>query len=304
MRLSVVTTLFNSGKYIQEFYTRMRVEIAKITEDYEIIFVNDGSTDDSLTIALELKAHDTRIKVLDLSRNFGHHKAIMTGLNKASGDFIFLIDVDLEEEPELLSRFREEMGGTDDIDVVFGVQKNRKGGLFEKISGSLFFDVFNFISETKIPKNLILARLMSRRYLDSLLEFSETEIVFAGISELAGYNKKELPVEKGYKGETTYSLSRKFRLFLNFITDFTYRPLLLIFYFGLTISILSFGFVVFLIARKILFGLMEGWTSMIASIWLLGGIIILCIGFIGLYLSKIFLEVKNRPRTIIRKIYE
>lgn len=304
MKLSVVATLYCSAKYINEFYRRITAEILKITDDYEIVFVNDGSPDNSLEIALYLKDKDNKIKIIDLSRNFGHHKAIMTGLDNVSGDFVLLIDVDLEEKPELLSEFWNEMHTKTEIDMVLGVQKNRKGGLFEKFSGFMFFKIFNFISDTKIPKNTALARLMTKRYVDSLMEYKESEVVFAGISELAGYSKSEVNIEKGFKGETTYSFKKKLNLFLNFITDFTHSPLLIVFYFGLIISFLSFLFVIFLIIRKIFFGLLEGWTSMIASIWLIGGMIILCIGFIGLYLSKIFIEVKSRPRTIIKKIYE
>lgn len=304
MKLSVVTTLYNSGKYIEEFYNRAVNEVRKITNDYEIIFVNDGSKDNSLNKALELKQKDNNIIIIDLSRNFGHHKAIMAGLKKSVGDFVFLLDVDLEEKPELLSLFWEKISNVPDIDVVFGTQKVRKGGLFEKISGSIFFTFYNLLSETKIPRNLILARLMTRRYLNSLLEFGENEIVFAGVSELAGFNRLEIQVGKGDKGETSYNFIRKINLFLNFLTSFTYKPLLLIFYFGFFVSSFAFVFVLLLLFRKIFFGLLEGWTSVIASIWLLGGIIILCIGFIGLYLSKIFIEVKNRPRTIIKRIYE
>jgi putative glycosyltransferase len=304
MKLSVVTTLYYSEKYIDEFYNRVIKEILKITNDYEFVFVNDGSPDNSLKKVLELRQKDNNVKVIDLSRNFGQHKAVMTGLMKSTGDYVFLLDIDLEEKPELLSLFWDEFNNNKDIDVVYGVQKERKGGIFEKLSGSLFFTLFNLFTETKIPRNSLWARLMTRRYLDSILEFKENEIVFGGVSELAGFKKLEVPVEKGSKGVTTYNLFRKINLTLNFLTGFTYKPLLLIFYFGFFISTSAFIFVVYLIFRRLFFGYLEGWTSVIASIWLLGGIIILCLGFIGLYLSKIFIEVKNRPRTIIRKIYE
>jgi putative glycosyltransferase len=304
MKLSVVTTLYYSEKYIDEFYNRVIKEILKITNDYEFVFVNDGSPDNSLKKTLELRQKDNNIKVIDLSRNFGQHKAVMTGLMKTTGDFVFLLDVDLEEKPELLSVFWDKINNNIDIDVVYGVQKERKGGIFEKLSGSLFFTIFNLFTETKIPRNSLWARLMTRRYLDSLLEFGESEIVFGGVSELAGFKKLEVPVEKGSKGVTTYNLFRKINLTLNFLTGFTYKPLLLIFYFGFFISTSAFVFVIYLIFRRLFFGFLEGWTSVIASVWLLGGIIILCLGFIGLYLSKIFIEVKNRPRTIIRNIYE
>ncbi|MFA5404943.1 MAG: glycosyltransferase family 2 protein, partial [Ignavibacteria bacterium] len=214
MKLSVVTTLYNSEKFIEEFYNRTVKEIRKITNDYEIIFVNDGSKDNSLCKSLEVKRIDNCVIVIDLSRNFGHHKAIMAGLKKSTGDYIFLLDVDLEEKPEWLSIFWDKINSIQDIDVVYGAQKMRKGGYFERISGSLFFTIYNFLSETKIPKNLILARLMTGRYVNSLLEFGENEIVFAGVSELTGYNKIEIPVEKKNKGNTTYNFFKKINLSL------------------------------------------------------------------------------------------
>lgn len=133
MKLSIVTTLYKSSEYIDDFYQRISIEAYKITNDYEIIFVDDGSPDESLQKAIGLYQNDSKVKVIELSRNFGHHKAIMTGLSHAVGDYVFLIDSDLEEEPELLGRFWKELHKAEEIDVVYGVQETRKGGRFEKI---------------------------------------------------------------------------------------------------------------------------------------------------------------------------
>ena len=143
MKLSIVTTLYKSSEYVEEFYKRITKEAKKITDDYEIIFVDDGSPDDSLKKCVSLHKQDQKIKVIELSRNFGHHKAIMTGLSYAKGDFVFLIDSDLEEDPEFLEIFWEELQSGEDLDVVYGLQKSRKGGWFEKFSGGLFYKVFN-----------------------------------------------------------------------------------------------------------------------------------------------------------------
>lgn len=149
MKLSIVTTLYYSAPYIEEFYKRIKTSIAKLNiTDYEIIFVDDGSPDNSLEVAKSIIAIDQNVSVIDLSRNFGHHKAIMTGLTHAKGDYIFLIDVDLEEEPELLELFWKE-NDNDDVDVVYGIQRKRKGKIFEKISGFQFFIIFNFFIKCK-----------------------------------------------------------------------------------------------------------------------------------------------------------
>src|SRR6185369_8084865 len=126
MKLSIVTTLYYSEPFIKEFYNRITAEAKKITDSYEIIFVNDGSPDPSLAAAIELHKNDTHVKVFDLSRNFGHHKAIMTGLSHAKGDYVFLIDVDLEELPEWLGMFWKDMKNQTEFDVIYGVQDTRK----------------------------------------------------------------------------------------------------------------------------------------------------------------------------------
>src|SRR5712671_1704276 len=169
MDLSIVTTLYHSAPHLEEFFARSCTVAEKITASFEIIFVNDGSPDDSLKVALSLYSKDRRLKIVDLSRNFGHHKAMMTGLAQARGRLVFLVDSDLEEEPELLATFHEKLGETG-ADVIFGVQQERKGKLFERLSGSLYFTVFNWLSTHPVPPNHITARLMTRKYVAALLQ--------------------------------------------------------------------------------------------------------------------------------------
>ena len=138
MLLSIVTTLYNSAPELIEFYERTSKCAQEITQDYELILVNDGSPDNSLELALSLNQKDDRVKVIDLSRNFGHHKAIMTGLSYAQSKYVFLIDSDLEEPPEVLNKFWEEMQNSDDTDVIYGVQDKRKGKFFERLSGFIY----------------------------------------------------------------------------------------------------------------------------------------------------------------------
>ena len=135
MKLSIITTLYKSSPHIEEFYQRISKVASKITSDYELIFVDDGSPDDSLQKVLSLFEIDKKIQIIELSRNYGHHKAIMTGLKYTKGEYVFLIDVDLEEEPELLIEFWNELEINKDCDVIYGAQNKRKGGWFEKIMG-------------------------------------------------------------------------------------------------------------------------------------------------------------------------
>jgi len=305
MKLSIVTTLYKSSPYINEFYQRITQEAKKITDDYEIIFVDDGSPDDSLLKCIELYKKDEKVKVIELSRNFGHHKAMMTGLSHAKGDFVFLIDSDLEEEPELLNRFWNELHSDEKLDVVYGIQEARKGNWFEKWSGNLFYKAFNKISHIDVPKNLITCRLTTKDYNTALVSHKEREIFLAGLWIISGFNQKPIIVKKHSHSDTTYNLKHKFAVLLNSLTSFSNFPLRVIFYIGVSISFISFIYILFIIFRRLIFDIsLQGWTSLIVSIWFLGGLILFSIGTIGIYISKIFTETKQRPYTIIRKKYE
>jgi putative glycosyltransferase len=304
MDLSIVTTLYRSAPYLEEFYARTCAVAERMTRDFEIILVNDGSPDQSLEIALSLYRKDPRVRVIDLSRNFGHHKAMMTGLTHARGDLVFLLDSDLEEEPELLERFHKELGSTG-ADVIYGVQEKRKGEFFERVSGVLYFKVFNLFSNHHIPPNHVTARLMTSRYVAALKQHAEHEFVMSSLWALTGFQQLPMTVRKHTKGASSYSLGQKFAHLVNAITSSSGKPLVLVFYLGCVISFLAALAAIDLIARRVFFGhLLGGWPSLIVSIWLLGGITIFCVGVIGIYLSKIFLEVKQRPYTIIKEIYE
>jgi putative glycosyltransferase len=305
MDLSIVTTLYGSAPYLKEFHRRASEAADKFgAKKYELIFVNDGSPDDSLEAAIELHRQDPHVVVVDLSRNFGHYKAMMTGLMQARGEKVFLIDCDLEEPPELLETFLIEMGKTG-ADVVFGQQARRKGKWFERVSGDVFYRLLNWLSPEPMPRNVVTARLMTRRYVQSLIEHRDREVFMLGLWTITGYKQAPVAVVKGSKGETTYSLGRKITILVNAVTSFSNRPLLYIFYLGMLISFLSLGGAAYLIVRRLFFGdYLMGWPSLIVSIWLLGGFTIMCVGIIGVYIAKIFMEVKQRPYTVVRAIHQ
>ncbi len=305
MKLSIVTTLYKSSPYIDEFYTRISKEAKKITDDYEIIFVDDGSPDDSLQKAIVLHEKDIKVKVIELSKNFGHHKAIMTGLSHAKGEFVFLIDSDLEEEPELLSKFWGELHKEEDLDVVYGVQKSRKGGWFEKISGEIFYKLFNSLSSISIPKNLLTIRLLTKKAKDAIVSYNERELCLGCIFSDIGFNQKSIEVNKADSSPTTYSLRSKLSLFFNSIVSFSDKPLKIIFSIGTMVTFFSCVYIVKIIISKLIYDIqVDGWASVIASIWFFGGLTIMTLGIIGIYISKIFKEVKLRPYTLIKKIYD
>jgi putative glycosyltransferase len=304
MKLSIVSTLYQSAPHITEFYQRVS-DAAKnyAGEDYEIVLVNDGSPDNSLVLAVLITESDRHVVVIDLSRNFGHHKAMMTGLANTKGDQVFLIDSDLEEEPECLIAFAEQMKNKC-CDVVFGVQDKRKGGWFERWSGQCFYRFFKALTGLALHKNIATARLMTRRYVDALLLHEEREVFMAGLWHITGFDQVPQIVRKHSTSRTTYTFRKKISLFVNSVTSFSNAPLLGIFYLGVLISMVAILFIGYLLSQWIFFVRpLSGWTSVMASIWLLGGMVISFIGVLGIYLSKIFSETKQRPYTIVRQIY-
>lgn len=304
MKLSIVATLYQSARYVAEFHRRVGDAARQVAgEDYEIVLVNDGSPDDSLQRALALMDIDPHVVVVDLSRNFGHHKAMMTGLAHARGDKVFLLDSDLEEEPEFLLAFDEQLRA-EGCDVVYGVQKRRKGNWFERWSGEWFYRFFRLLTGMDLPQNVLTARLMARTYVDALLRHEEREVFLAGLWHITGFDQRPRVVTKHSTSETTYTLRRKLSVLVNSVTSFSNAPLVGIFYVGASISALAFAYFLYLVFRwAFLARPPSGWTSVMASIWLLGGMVISFIGVVGIYLSKIFSETKRRPYTIVRKVY-
>ena len=304
MKLSIVATLYKSETYVNEFCKRVSAEAQKfVGQDYEIILVNDGSPDRSLERAVYLTEKDPHLIVIDLSRNFGHHKAMMTGLAHTQGDHVFLIDSDLEEEPEWLLPFARQMEEKS-CDVIYGIQEQRKGGTFERYSGALFYRVFRLLTKIELPSNITVARLMTRRYVDALLLHKEREVFIAGLWHVTGFEQQPQIICKHNTSKTTYTLRHKVSLLVNSITSFSNLPLISIFYIGIIILLFAGLSTSFLIVSRLLFHtILSGWTSVMASIWLLGGLIVSFLGIIGIYLSKIFSEIKQRPYTIVRQIY-
>jgi putative glycosyltransferase len=304
MKISIVSTLYRSSSYIAEFHRRSSAAVKTLTDEYEIVFVNDGSPDDSLNVAIELAKSDPHIVVVDLTRNFGHHQAMLTGLSYARGQHVFLIDVDLEDQPEWLTEFHSKLQANPSADMVFGVQFKRKGGVAESILGTVFYWLFNMVSETKLQSDETVARLMTRRFVDNLLKFKEKEIVFSGLCALTGFTQIPVKVHKEHNGNSTYTFAKKVNLAISYIASFSNRPLFMIFNLGLFVTFIAIVLVAYIIFQKIYFGTsLMGWSSVIASIWLIGGMIIFGIGILGIYLAKVFSEVKGRPIALVRDVY-
>lgn len=307
MKLSVVTTLYKSRRFLETFLKEIVSTITELKIDkYELIFVNDGSPDNSLQFLLENKKTVPQIKIVDLSRNFGHHNAMQAGLNCSKGDLVFLIDNDLETPPGFLKICFEKLNDNPDADVIYGYQEQRKGGVVEKFGGKMFWWTLNKFSDVYIPENILTERLMTRRYLDSLLSMGDANLFLGGMMHWAGFEQIGIPVKKSLReGESTYSTRKRLQLMLLAVTSFSGKPLEYLFFLGLIITFGSLIAIIYLLINKFIFGdaVQLGWTSLVALNILILGIISTFLGLIGIYLFKVFTQVQNRPNYIIRNIY-
>jgi len=306
VRLSCVTTLFRSREFLPEFVERMVAAAAKITDDYELILVDDGSPDDAREIAVSLQKKHPAIRVIELSRNFGHHAAALCGLQNARGEYVYITDCDLEVAPECLLQFMEELTSSN-ADVVYGYQGDRAGPAVARMGGGLFWKLFNKLSDTKVPVNIVTERLLTRRYVDELVRLGDRNIFLGGMMYWVGFRQIGMPVIKQpRKSRASYRFFHRFSLVVEAITSFSNRPLSLMFGAGLAISLFSILSVTYLVVRKLLFpeSVLDGFTTVVAVLGISIGLNLFSIGTVGIYVGKIFKQVQDRPRYIIRRFHE
>jgi putative glycosyltransferase len=303
--LSIVTTMYRSRRFLDQFLEQCLQSLRNVScTEFEIVLVNDGSPDDSVSYALSRKHDIPEIVVVDLSRNFGHHYAMQAGLRHARGDFIMLIDCDLEVSPLVLREFKEKMEASG-CDMVYGFQELRKGGMFEQVSGGFFYKTFNLLSDIKIPENIATERLMTRRYVEALLQLGDYNLFMGGMMSWVGFEQVGIPIKKKQReGRSSYTLLRRIHLMVNAVSSFSALPLMWMFNVGMFITAVSFGYLFYLFFRKIVFDdTMLGFTSMMAVMALSLGILTTGLGILGIYLGKVFTQVQNRPTYIVKDIY-
>jgi putative glycosyltransferase len=305
--LSIVTTVFKSECYLQEFLRLVEEAISQLGyQSYEIVFVLDGISDGSKALLLDKQKSTPQVKIVELSRNFGHHPAMSAGLSFATGDLVFLIDCDLEVSPLVLVEFAALLQHSG-ADVVYGVQEVRKGAFIERTMGGYFWKAFNFLSDTKVPLNTVTERLMTRNYVDTLLTVGDKNVFLAGMMHWIGYRQIPCVVRKGQrKGESTYTLGKRINLLVEAITSFSEKPLRLLFYLGILVLVVTSFIASVFIIRKLLYPetVLMGFTSVVVVLLFGVGMILSALGLIGIYLSKVFNQVKNRPLYAVRKVYK
>jgi len=224
----------------------------------------------------------------------------------ASGERIFLIDCDLEVSPNVLVEFYHTMNKTS-ADVVYGYQEKRKGKFIEKYLGGLFWKLFNFLSDTTVPNNIVTERLMNRKYLDALNSLGDKNLFLGGMMYWVGFNQIGIPVvKKNRKGKSAYSISKRINLMIEAISSFSEKPLKLLFKIGISIMFLTLIIAFYLILKKLIYPeyILIGYTSIMTLILFSTGIIVATIGAVGIYVSKIYKQVQGRPLYIIKNIYK
>lgn len=299
--ISVVTTSFNAEKFIEEFVLRTLRAIRERPVKLEKIFVvDDGSTDLTVKNLLNLSKIHTEVEILTLSRNFGHHIAILEGLRHSQSDLVFLIDSDLEEIPENFSRIYDRFC-MEKVDVVYGVQEKRRGGVIEKLEGIFFYNFLARFFGVSIPKNLLTSRLMTKEYVDAILMFPERQVFLAGIFAEAGFNQVPINLEKLRRRKSNYTFKEKLTLSLKMATSFSVKPLFVLAGFSLAFFLFSIGVACFLLLRQLfLADSLSGWTSIMLSIWVCTGIVSVILSVFSIYLAQLLIESKKRPRSIVK----
>ena len=302
--ISWVVPCFNEEEVILETLTRIR-EVSKKINKYnlELILIDDGSTDNTKKIILEIKKYPLKIILLSLSRNFGHQPAVQAGLDNCSGSACIIIDADLQDPPEIALRMikKWEKG----FEVVYGQRTiRRQENIFKKITAFIFYRLLNFLSGIKIPLDTGDFRLIDRTVIDALKKIPEKGRFMRGLIAWVGFNQTSVLYERDprFAGVTKYSLGKSFSLAIEGLTNFSRRPLRLATFMGFFASSLSFfGIVYVLYIRLLTQTWVAGWAAICMTILLSSGIQLIFIGLLGEYIGNIFFETKNRPLYIVEK---
>jgi polyisoprenyl-phosphate glycosyltransferase len=297
--LSVVIPIYNEEENIPELYNRLMVSLKQIV-GYEIIFVDDGSSDDSFSLLKDIAAENKAVKVIKFSRNFGQHPAISAAFSHARGNYIILMDADLQDDPADIISLYERIG--EGYDIVFTQIVNKERSLLRKIYSLVYHFVFSKISGAKIPANIGTLRIFSRKVLKNINRYHERKILYGPLMTSIGFKCSFLSVKKHsrLKGKTHYSFAKLFQMAVDSLSTYTRIPIAFMVYFGFSIAILSFFIAILLIIKKMLYGVeVSGYTSIIVSIFFIGGSILLSLGIIGDNIYRIYQEVLNRPLFLI-----
>jgi len=305
IQLSVVVPAYNEEEVLPEFHRRVTDVLNHLSGLSEIVYVNDGSKDNTIRVLLDLCANDRRVIVVDLSRNFGKEIALTAGLDYARGEAVVVIDADLQDPPELIPAMVKYWH--EGFDVVYARREAREGETwFKKTTAKLFYWVMRRVSRVDVPEDTGDFRLLSRRALDALKLLRERHRFMKGLFAWIGYPSKAIMYRRDprFAGETKWNYWKLWTLALEGFTSFTTAPLKIATYFGMVVALSAFLFATFVVYKTLVYGdPVTGYPSLMVVVLFLGGIQLMALGIIGEYLGRMFMETKLRPLYLVKDLH-
>ncbi|MDR3389539.1 MAG: glycosyltransferase family 2 protein [Rudaea sp.] len=301
--LAVVVPAFNEGESLREFHARLAAVLDKLDLSSEVLYVDDGSRDDTWTVMCALRESDPRVATLKLSRNFGKELALTAGLDHVDADAVIVIDADLQDPPELIPEFVR--GWREGYDVVYGTRSTRAGeSRLKKLTAGAFYRVMERLSATPVPRDTGDFRLLSRRALDAMKRLRERQRFMKGLFAWVGYRQKAVVYDRDarFAGSSKFNYWRLWNFALEGITSFSTAPLKIATYVGVFTAMLAFVFGLVVFARALIYGdPVRGYPSLLLVVLFLGGVQLMALGLIGEYLGRLYLEAKQRPLYLIEE---
>lgn len=301
--ISVVSPVYMAENIVGELVKQLHEQLLLITPDYEIILVNDSSPDNSWSLIVEECQKDQRVKGINLSRNFGQHYAITAGLHYAKGDWIVVMDCDLQDRPDQIPYFYKK--AQEGWDIVLGKRVERKDNIVKRTMNYVFYTFFSYLSGYNVDRKVGSFRIMSQKVVLNYNKFKEYSRSFGALIDWLGFKVTSIEIKHDarYAGKTSYSLRKLLSISLGAILSFSDKPLRIAIKLGILITFFSILFIIYKIVHMLMFGSpIEGWSSIVASIFFSTGLIISVLGIIGLYIGKIFEESKQRPLFVISEV--
>ncbi len=300
--ISVVVPVFKAEQCLDELYIRLKSSLVAISENFEIVLVEDCGGDGSWQVIERLATADPRVRGIQFSRNFGQHYGITAGLDHSRGDWVVVMDCDLQDQPEEIPRLYAK--AQEGYDIVLARRGSRKDPVLKRFTSMMFYRLFSYLADIDYDGQTGNFRIMSRKVVLNFLRMRERLRFFGGLVQWMGFPTASIDVEHAerFEGKSTYTFSKLWKLATETIIAYSDKPLRLSVQFGFLMAFFSFCYGVFILGRSLIYGsAIPGWNSLIVSLYFLGGIIIAILGILGIYLGKTFDETKKRPLYIVRR---
>lgn len=302
VQISIITPVYSCGVNLEELYERLEKTLSSITEDFEIIMINDASPDDAWKAIKLLAKKDNRVKGIKFSKNFGQHRAITAGLDYVTGDWVVVMDCDLQDQPEEIIKLYHK--AKEGYDVVFGKRYQRKDSYIKQMGSRIFYNIYNYFTENKVDSSISNFSIISSKVVEKLKTLREQNRSYPLFVSWVGFNRTDINIEHAERqeGRSSYTLQKLIDLAIDSIVSQSNKPLKLSIKFGFLLSIISLLYAGWLVFRFFIFSVpVEGWTSVMVSIYFIGGLIFANMGVLGLYIGKVFDETKNRPLYLVEE---